>query len=694
MTGPLNPIQRSYRRFLIDMHTPDWHPDFLSKFDSRHLIDSVRGAEAEVITVPANNHVGLNFWPSAVGRSHRSIGDRDLLGEMLAEARRAGLSSVVYYAICYVEWYWEEHPESRLVFADGQPRRLRLSRAGLADRFRVVCHNDLAYREFALTQVTELAERCDCDGFNIDMTMMPGPCYCLACRARFREEEDAEIPTVVDWSDPVWRAYARRRALWLAEFAQQLYDRVASIRPDATIVHQSGPYFSDWWIGGSDELAGATDWLSADTYTTREGLSFALKLSNSLSRVKPAELINTWTAPAIFEHVVPRTADELDVVASVAIAHDCALSVIDAIDPSGEIADPNYPVMREIFARVRELEPHLGGAMMHDIEIYRSFAGAFDPAESGHSVTELGYPDEREEFQQDSRGHRIASISAGGALQAEQVAFGVVSRKDVPALDPDKVLILADLTILDEDERDAIDSFVRAGGRLYVSGDSPLLDDDRFGVTRVGRTHGIATYAAPSPGSEELFAPFDIRRPLTVHGPQEIVEAPPGATVLATITLPWIEPGGERYASTLADPPGRPTEHPSLIEFVHGLGRIVYSAGALESETHPSQRSVFVRLILGLLDRKPSVTGKGPRCVELTAFERADEIVVFALNRQDGVEPVPVRDVEVEVRMSRPPRQVRVLPSGPELAWERTTDGVHFVLPEFRIRCVVAIEHD
>jgi hypothetical protein len=689
-TSPRNPITTGYRRFLIDIHTPDWDPRFLADFSADHLAAQVAGANAATITVPANNHVGLNFWPSSVGRGHRAMGDGDQLRDMLAAARAHGLSTVVYYAIAYVEWYWEQHPEARFVFADGEGRRLRLNRAGMAERFRVVCHNDPDYRAFVLTQVTELAEGYDADGFNIDMTMWPGPCYCATCRRRFRDEEGQELPLVVDWKDPVWRAFARRRALWLAEFAGVIADRVRSIRPDATVVHQSGPYFSDWWIGGSNELAAATDWLSADTYTTREGLSFALKLSNSLSAVKPAELINTWTAPAIFEHVVSRTADEMDAVASIAIAHDCALSVIDAVDPTGRIADPNYPMMRAIFADVARLEPHLGGEMLHDVEIYRSFRGAFDEAESGHPVTELRYPDEREEFTPSRTNHRAAAIHAGGALQAEQIPFGVVSRARLDGLDPAKVLVLANLQWLDPDELDAIHAFLDAGGRVYASGDSPLLDDARFGLRRVGRTHGIATYLAPTAETADLMAPFDARRPLTIHGPQEQVEAVGDATVLATITLPYILPGGERYASTLADPPGTPTTFPGLLEIPVGRGRLLYAAGVLEAEAHPTQRAVFVRLVRRLLGRTPRVTGRGPRSVEFTAFRRPEELVVFALNRQDGDETIPVRGVEVDVEADGV-GAVRLLPDEVDIPFTAADGRVRFTLPEFRTRAVAAI---
>lgn len=686
-----NPITSSYRRFLIDIHTPDWDPRFLADFSASHLARSVAEANATTITVPANNHVGLNFWPSSVGRPHRVAADRDLLAEMLAAARAAGLNTVVYYAIAYVEWYWEQHPESRFVFADGQPRRLRLSRAGMADRFRVVCHNDPGFREFALTQLTEIATGYDLDGVNIDMTMWPGPCYCGHCRHRFREEAGAELPPVADWSDPVWREFARRRAAWLAEAAKVFAERVRSIRPDATVVHQSGPYFSDWWIGGSDSLAAATDWLSADTYATREGISFALKLSNSLSRVKPAELINTWTAPAIFEHVVPRTPDEQEAVASLAIAHDCALSVIDAVDPSGRIADPNYPIMAGIFERVRELEPQLGGTMLHEVEILRSFRSTFDEAENGRSITDLRCPDEREEFSGSPSAHHAAAISAGGALQAAHLPFGVVSSKDLAELDPRKVLVLANVQWLDPAEVDAIEAFLQAGGRVYASGRSPLLEDDRFGLRRTGRSHGIVTYVAPVPEQADLFLPFDARRPLTVHGAQELVEASGPARVVATVTLPYIEPGGERYASTLADPPGVPTSWPSILELPVGAGRLMYSAGVIEAETHPTQRAVFVRLIEGLLGRPAEIRGRGPRCVEITAFDRGSETVVFALNRPAGDEPVPVRDFVLELRLGRAVREVRLLPEGTPLEHVEADGLVTVTLPEFRNRCVVAV---
>ena len=704
----VNPVQQSYRRFLIDMHIPDWDPTFLSEFSPAALAAAVDRARATVITVPANNHVGLNFWPSAVGRAHRGVGDRDLLADMLTAARRHGLSTVVYYCISYVEWYWETHPESRIVYADGTPRRLRIPTAGSADRFRVCCHNNAAYRDFVLTQVSELATDYDLDGMNIDMTMWPGPCYCPACQERFRREEQADLPLVVDWRDDRWRAFAARRAGWLAEFAGQIDARIHTIRPTATVVHQSGGYVHDWWTGASQDLAGHTDWLSADLYQSREGLSYSLKLFNSLSERKPAELINAWTSPTIFEHVVPRTPAEMETIASVAVAHDCALSVIDAVDPSGSMPEANYTAMKPIFERVRDLEPVLGGRMLHDVAIYHSFTAAFDEHETGRSVADLGYPSERPPHPTFRSDHRSASIRAGRALQAAHLPFGVATRQDLDTLDRWQVLILANVQLLDRVEVEAVTAYVRAGGSLYVSGLTPSQDasaadgvfalSDVLGVRRIGLTADSVTYASPVAAASETFAPFTTTRPLTIHGRQVLVE--PGSadvTVLATLTLPYLQPGGEKYASTLTDPPGRPTSYPSIVEHRVGAGRVTYSAGVLEAETHSTQQEVFVRLILRLLARSTRFAAAAPPCVEFTLFERDDlgAHILYSLNRQDTEDAVPIRGATVTVAV--PGLAVTAItqcPDGERVVWDKP-DPAHvlFTVPEFRTMSVVRIDH-
>ncbi len=195
------------------------------------------------------------------------------------------------------------------------------------------------------------------------------------------------------------------------------------IRPDATVVHQSGPYFGDWWFGGSNELVAATDWLSADTYTSREGLSFALKLSNSLSRTRPAELINTWTAPAIFEHVVTRTADEMTpwpASPSRTTAHSASSTrSTPRRDRGPELPDDGANLRRGAPAGTAPRRPD--AARDRDLP---QLPRHVRQAESGHTVSELRYPDEREEFGPSRSEPPYGGDPAGGALQAEHCRSG------------------------------------------------------------------------------------------------------------------------------------------------------------------------------------------------------------------------------------------------------------------------------
>jgi hypothetical protein len=105
-----------------------------------------------------------------------------------------------------------------------------------------------------------------------------------------------------------------------------------------------------------------------------------------------------------------------------------------------------------------------------------------------------------------------------------------------------------------------------------------------------------------------------------------------------------------------------------------------------------SQRAVFVGLIQRLFERTPPVTAIGPACVEVTAFQRPGEIVVFALNRQEGEELLPMRDVRIDVRTAETVKAVRLASTGEEISAEITADGIAFTLPEFRIRSVIVVE--
>jgi hypothetical protein len=698
------PISASYRRFLFDMHVPDWDPSFLSKFDPERLAAAVKRAGGASITLFSNTHTGLNNWPSAHGRQHKAHQGRDVYGAMVDAAHKAGLNVNLYYCLLYVDWYWDNHPESRIVDVAGESRKVAVHSAGQARRFSTVCPNDPGYRKFALAQVNELGERYVFEGVNLDMTFWPGVCYCKTCRARFAAEVGGEIPETVDWFDKRWLAFAERRRAWMAEFVREVTDAIHAHRPKAEIAHQSGGYVQDWQFGASDDLARLSAWLSADLYRDKRDLSFSFKLFNAASETAPFELISGWIWPNIHEHSVLRTPAELEETAVLPIANNAAIMFIDQIDPIGTIAEENFDLAAPILKRIEALEPVLGGELVQDVGVYVSFDASFDLRQNRRPVAELGYSTEPANPKSGPSAHRSAAIAAGETLTRRHIPYGVVTRRHLDHLGDWQVIVLCNVALLTDEEIAAFRDYVAAGGRLYASGATSLIAPDGahdalrlgdvLGVEWLGETSELLTYMSPVRG--EHLGSFTDARPLTIHERQARVRVvAPDAVVRATVTLPYTEPTGALYASLLTDPPGRPTDDPAIVENAYGKGRTVYAAAPLEVEPHSSQRDVFAGLVTGLLARPPAFEADAPPSVEVTLFRQSEKsrLVAHLINVQADAPPVPVHGIRLTIRPGKAKvRAVVSEPDGAPLPWRALDGAIVIDAPILNAHAVLRID--
>ncbi|HBE43030.1 MAG TPA: hypothetical protein DDW27_17865, partial [Bacteroidales bacterium] len=279
--------RRSYRRHFFDMHIPDWNPDFLSRLEPQVVVDYLLLENVTAVALMFLPHTGLAHYPGKSGKVHRAFEKRDLMKEIIDLCHANGIDIVMYYCLLYTDWYWETHPEARTVDVDGNYQRA----IGLGKRHAgTLCPNNKGYREFAMSQLEEISRSYDFEGAWLDMTWWPTVCYCESCRSRYREETGSEIPQKIDWLDPVWVKFQRKRQAWLAGFGKQMTDTVKKIKPGVTVAHQSGQLaWGSWRLGASDELSLATDWLSADTYADWPTQSYINKLFYSMSRIRPWE---------------------------------------------------------------------------------------------------------------------------------------------------------------------------------------------------------------------------------------------------------------------------------------------------------------------------------------------------------------------------------------------------------------------
>ena len=692
--------QRSYRRHFFDMHIPDWNPSFLSKLDPQVIVDNLLLENVTAVALMFLPHTGLAHYPSKVGKVHSAFEKRDFMKEIIDLCHANGIDIVMYYCLLYTEWYWDMHPEARTVDVDGNYQHA----IGVGNRHAgTLCPNSKGYREFAMAQLEEISRGYDFEGAWLDMTWWPTVCYCESCRKRYHEEMGGEIPQKIDWLDPVWVKFQRKRQAWLAEFGNQMTDVMKKLKPGVTVAHQSGQFaWGSWRMGASNELAGATDWLSADTYADWPTQSYINKLFYSMSRIRPWEHVMGWGYPWMKETVVTRTEEDMRCRAFDAFMNNGVMTFLEAFDPEGTLNRDNYVKGGKVFADLQKYEPYAGGEFLWDFAIYRSFdsqvPNRFEPSQRKELLGDWpvsGGPTE----------HLSASIAMARILKDNHFPFGVITRKDLEELGKYQVVILPNVAMLSQQEISAIGDYVENGGSVYASKYTSLVTpegqrlsnfglSDLFGLDYVGETNEVVTYVRPADNYRDLFLPFKEEYPSTLNDTQVITRIKGTAEAVAYITLPYTDPAGRPYASILSDPPGIDTQYPSIVLNRFGKGKVMYSAGPLEIWEYSTQRDIVGRLLKMLASRPLFFETDAPKPVEITIFDQPDKkrMILHILNFQQELPNIPVRDIRVTVRMNhKQPEQVVFLPDKTKLEFNVKNDILEIMVPELKIYSMLGI---
>lgn len=690
---PAEWYRRAYRRAVVDQHITDHDPRFLSQFDAAAYVEMLRLCGAQSAVIYAHSHVGLCFYPSAVGQVHGAVGQRDLFGEVIAQARAAGIFAVAYLSAIYDTAAYRAHADWRIRDSAG-------AEAAAHSRYGICCPN-APYRDYIAALGAEVVSRYPVDGVRFDMTFWPAVCYCPHCRARFAAETGGELPETVNWHDPAWTRFQRRREAWLTDFAAHLTGAVRAANPGVSVEHQSSVYAFNWRFGVTADLAEHSDFLQGDFYGDRLQGSVARKLFHNLSRGLPCGF-ETCVSVDLGNYTVLKSEALLNAKAAAALADGCAFVFIDSLDPVGTLNRAAYERMGRVFEQVSGYQACVaeeGGSaeLAQDVAVYLS-------TESKCDFGDNGKPASGGAWSSGQGPHLDALVSACRTLQESHVPFGVITRRDLDRLARHQVIILPNVLMMSHEEAEAFRQYVRGGGKLYASRWTSLVTSDGerqpdfmladvLGVSWQGETEEGFTYMAPVPGHEGLFEGYDALHPPGLTMPQMLLRAHEGATVLSTLTLPYTNPADpERFASIHNNPPGRATQSPSLVLNRFSAGQALYAAGDLESMD--AHREVFLRLVR-LLAGPFSFEVEAPGCVEVTALRQParGRILLSLVNFQKDLPNLPVHGIRVKLRPgdAKPGRLV-LLPEGTEWPFTLEGDAVCFTAPVLETLLMFGLE--
>ncbi len=676
----------AYRRAVIDMHIPDWDPQFLAKFDAEQYADSLLLSRSQSIVCYAHSHVGLFNYPTEVGRQHHAWKGRDALAEVINGCHARNIAVVLYCSLIFDRYAADTYPEWRVVDWRGEPVS--------GGRHGLLCPNS-PYRDYVRRFAEEMSMRYQVEGVRFDMTFWPRICYCEYCEARFQDEAGGDMPKVVDWLDPQWVSFQRCRSRWLDEFASLATTTIKQNLPAASVEHQSSTYPKDWQNGVTGSLADSNDFLQGDFYGDRLQGSFVRKLLEDLTPNRPFGY-ETSVSVSLQDHTAIKPEPLLRAKAAAALADHAAFIFIDSINPDGTVDTRTQSRMGEVFDRFHSFYEHLGGQRVRDVVGYYSFESKIDFRDNGTPVREAANNDT----------HTTSSMNAASRLLARHVPYGVATKKSLANINA-KVLLLSSVNMMDDEECRIIRDWVHAGGQLYASGITSAVDksgrlrddfmlSDVFGVSLVDPAwQARRRYLSPTDAGAELFEEFSPKYPAFFNGPGTKVRAHTAATVLATTTLPWDDGDPTHFASIHSDPPWTPTDTPEVVLNHFGSGRCIYSAAPIED--YQVLAEVFVRMI-GELCPHYAFSAEAPDCVEITLFRQAEHgrYTMALSNFQEetlarNLQNVPVTEVKIQLRIPERIDRVVDLATSDRLRVHYEGDTAHLVVPRVETLSMLAI---
>ncbi len=694
-----------YRRMLLDFHIDDWNPQFLSKLDPREFPHNVAVAKGGSAVVMANTCTGKCTYPTKVGQMHAALKGKDVYGEWIDQLRKNDIKAIGYYIVIFVDWYWDNFPEARIVNVDGKSEKMLMPGPARPRRFSTCCPNNPAYRKLVVDQLNEICSAYQFDGFYVDMCFWPMVCYCSSCREKYAKEVGGEIPTTVDWEDPVWVRFARKRQEWLTDFAHLATSTIRKHQPNIPIGYQAIPFYADWSHGGSVELAKEMDWLWADIYRDKYSFSMYAKLFDNLSEKKPFEYLSGTAYPNITEHVITLSEDEMRARSFSAFINNGAKVFIDAVNPLGTLHLERYKRIGRVFSDLQQYESRMEGEFLRDVGIYYSFEAGFNFAENGLRVPESPRGFNIRSMSTGQSAHMMGAVHLAKTLTYAHIPYGVVTRKNLQELNNYQIVVLPNVMMMSREEAEALRSYVKQGGSLWASKNTSILSaegerldtfmlSDLFGVSYAGEAKEVITYVAPKEKYRDLFAPFSADFPVTLYDSQVLVKADNNAEVLATVTFPYTDPKGTRYASILTDPPGVPSEHPSIVLNRFGKGVVLYTSGAIETWGHDSQREVTRRLLERIAPRPFYVQTDAPKSVEITLLrnEQNNTYVLNLLDVQQELPNIAIHGINVTLWMNEDvPKKLVRLPGGESMAFETKDSFMTFAVPVLKDYCMLEI---
>lgn len=428
---------------------------FYSRVSGKEIVKNLLKAKVEYAVIFMKDQ-SFAYYNSKIVRKCPGLGERDLLREILDEAREHGLPIVAYCQIQYDTSTWWAHPEWRMEDWDGNSIPSRL------------CYNS-AYLEYSKRVAAEMMEY-EIAGFHFDMLdfgfSAPYGCFCKTnCQPRFREEYKTEMPrpSKPAW-DKDWEKILEFRAKSNTRFCQELHAFVHAKKPEISVDFNYHGYPPFSWVEGELPVEHA---MNGD-FVTAEGLPWIFGYNNPsllslfLAGARLKGPTQVATSRSVYEYFDPTIRPVPDMLWEVSTyqAHGTQVTIVDKIRYDGTQDPLVYDRIGEVYGSARQKREHFGHPPVHEVGLYYSARS-------------------RDWFARDEpMKYMQAFYGAHKALMEAHVTMGMImdGNASLERLRDFAVVYVPNAAILSEREVALFTSYVAGGGNLLITGLSGLYD--------------------------------------------------------------------------------------------------------------------------------------------------------------------------------------------------------------------------
>lgn len=646
-----------FRQIHLDFHTSEEILGVGSAFDPGEFADTLARAHVNSVTCFARCHHGWLYYDSKrfPERRHPHL-ERNLLAEQIEACHARGIRVPIYTTIQWDHLTATEHPEWRVVDADGKLQGTPPYEAGF---YRQLCLNS-PYRDFLKQHVAEILETLPTDGLFLDI-VLPVDCSCRFCRAKMEREG-------LDPADALSRA--RFGIATLNDFKRDMTSYIRSFAKGCTIFYNAGH------IGPRHRsVRDAYSHFELETLPSGQWGYLHFPVTVRYCRTLGLDFLGQTgkfhTSWGDFHSFKNQAALEYECFRMLAMGAKCLIG--DQLHPNGRIDRDVYGLVGRVYEQVEAKEPWCEGAK---------------------AITEIGVLTPEEFMVSGSAGNLPPSIKGATQILEEGAhQFDILdSKSDFSRY---KVMILPDTIPIDAPLAEKLEGYLQSGGSLiatFLSGFSP--DGSTVALASLGirlKDRGLET-----PGAAEVLGrSFDrgdyteyVRATSEIRGDLPDTElamymkgmnvgAEPGAQVLADAVAPYFDRDYRHFCSHRQTPSSGRVDHAAVVR----RGRSIYFAHPIFGQYNRNAprwcKALFLNA-LSLLLPEPLARHDGPSTVRLSLTEQPGHrrwivhLLHYIPERRgeefDVIEDViPLHDLTISLLLPLPAAQIRTVPQGERL---------------------------